>query len=269
MRVAILITGQMRDYQVNLENHLKHIIQPNNADVFVYACNRNTIHTLGSSTSQKYNITSAEDSATLESQIRHAYGTNLREITIEENENLDDSDFGTLGYFKKRMNNQMSNIRKGYLMALEYSKENGFDYDIVVRCRPDNSMFLKPVYLEQFEIADGIIHSTVYPSGHRDPWFFSFSNPSTFDEYCSFIYMDGEDETRTDDNFDCPEVALEKYLTQTGKTTMLVPSICRPFYAYDKTQPITEFPYVRWDEKLLDADGNWVSIPDHRQDNNG
>ncbi len=266
MRVAILITGQMRDYQVNLENHLKQIIHPNNADVFVYACNKNTIHTIGSSTNQKYNITSTEDSDALEQQIRESYGTNLKEVVIEENENLDDSDFGTLGYFKKRMNNQMSNIRKGYLMAVEHSQKNGFQYDVIVRCRPDNSMFLKPVLLKDYKIEDGVIHSTVYPSGHRDPWFFSFSNPSTFNEYCSFVYMDGEDETRTDDNFDCPEVALEKYLSKIGKKTILVPSICRPFYAYDKTQPITEFPFVRWSEKLLDSEGNWVDIPNSRTD---
>ena len=44
MKVAVLITGQLRDYKVNYTNHIKHLIEPNNADVFVYACTKNTIH---------------------------------------------------------------------------------------------------------------------------------------------------------------------------------------------------------------------------------
>ena len=47
MRVAVLITGQLRDYKINALNHVKHLIEPNDADVFVYACNKNTLHTCG------------------------------------------------------------------------------------------------------------------------------------------------------------------------------------------------------------------------------
>ena len=73
MRVAVLITGQLRDYKVNYTNHMKHLILPNNADVFVYACTKNTIHSLGQSTSQKYNITSVQEPEILENEIREAY----------------------------------------------------------------------------------------------------------------------------------------------------------------------------------------------------
>jgi len=57
MKVAVLITGQLRDYKVNVLNQIKHLIEPNNADVFVYACNKNTLHTCGPNITQKYNIT--------------------------------------------------------------------------------------------------------------------------------------------------------------------------------------------------------------------
>tara|TARA_Y100000592_G_C5299460_1_gene234769 strand:- start:212 stop:658 length:447 start_codon:yes stop_codon:yes gene_type:complete len=146
-------------------------------------------------------------------------------------------------------------------MAIDHSKRNNFEYDVIVRCRPDNSMFPNPVPLREIEVVEGNIYSTVYPSGHRDPWFFSFSRPKTFDKYCSFVYMDGEDESRTDNDFDCPEVSLEKYLFQNNFKTFLFPSICRPFYEYDKTKKVVEFPYIAWDEKLLDASGQWVKIP--------
>jgi FkbM family methyltransferase len=266
MRVAVIVTGQMRDYKVNVENHMKHLIEPNNADVFVYACSKNTVHTIGSNISQKYNITSHLSASAMEDEISRVYGKHLIRVLIDEDEELDDSDFGTLGYFKKRMNNQMSNIRKGYLMAMEYSEQMGFDYDIIVRCRPDNSMFPSPVPLFRIPTWSGEIHSTVYPSGHRDPWFFAFANPKTFDKYCSYIYMDGEDDSRTDGNFDSPESGLERYLIEDlGAKISLHQSICRPFYEYDKTKDIVEFPHVRWHENLLDASGSWVPIPRDRK----
>ena len=33
----------------------------------------------------------------------------------------------SLGYFRKRMQNQMNNIREGYHMAIEYSEKNNFE----------------------------------------------------------------------------------------------------------------------------------------------
>ena len=163
-----------------------------------------------------------------------------------------------IGYFKKRMNNQMQNIRNGFLMVKEYSKRRNFDYDVVVRVRPDNSMFLKLIDISAFNIQPNEIYTTIYPSGHKDPWFFSFSEPDTFDKYCSFIYQKDADETRTDNNFECPELELENYLRQSEMKIYFAPSICLPFYQYDKTQPVTDFPYRQKEQKLIDADGNLV-----------
>ena len=191
MKIAAIITGQLRDYKVNALNHIKHIIEPNQADVFVYACNKNTMHTVGDNITQEYNATTSIPPEILRSEVKEVYGKHLKQVVIEENENLTSDDFGTLGYFKRKMNNQMGNIRKGFLMVEKYSKDNGFEYDLIVRLRPDNSHFPLPVDLTSFPSEDGVIFSTVYPSGHRDPWFFSFSNQKTFDTYCSFVYLDG------------------------------------------------------------------------------
>jgi hypothetical protein len=258
MRVAVIITGQLRDYKINCINHLKQIIEPNNADVFVYACSKNTLHTTGANVTQNYKITTSDTVNTIKSDVSAIYGDYLKGLVVDENEDLDDSNFGTLGYFKKRMNNQMQNIRNGFLMAKDYSESNGFDYDIIVRCRPDNSMFLKLVDFAAFTVKPDQVYTTIYPSGHRDPWFFSFSEPNTFDKYCSFIYQKDADESRTDNNFECPELALENYLHQIGINIYFAPSICLPFYQYDKTQPVTDFPFRQVNEKLIDADGNLV-----------
>ena len=122
MKVAVVISGQMRDYKINITNHIRHLIEPNNADVFVYACTKNTIHSLGQSTSQKYNITSVQEPEILENEIREAYGKHIVKVQINSQEELSDNNFGTLGYFKKRMNNQMTNIKKGFEMATLHSK---------------------------------------------------------------------------------------------------------------------------------------------------
>ena len=258
MRVAVTIAGQLRDYKINALNHIKQIIEPNNADVFVYACSKNTLHTTGDNVTQNYKITTVQSSEEITNDVQEIYGKHLKQVVVNENEELDDLNFGTLGYFKKRMNNQMTNIRNGYLMAKEYSSKNNFEYDVIVRCRPDNSMFLKPVLLQGADFHEDVIYTTIYPSGHKDPWFFSFSKPDTFNKYCSFVYLDGADESRTDNNFNCPEVALEQHIRNAGMKLVFIPSICRPFYQYDKTQPVTHFPYRNAEEKLIDAEGNLV-----------
>jgi hypothetical protein len=258
MKVAVVITGQLRDYKINCVNHIKHLIEPNNADVFVYACNKNTIHTTGPNITQNYKITTTYTKEEIKEEVEKVYGEYLKGVIVDEDETLNDNNFGTLGYFKARMNNQMSNIRNGFLMAQEYAKQNNFEYDVIVRCRPDNSMFLRAINLSAANLEDNRVYTTIYPSGHKDPWFFSFSSPSTFDKYCSFIYQDGCDESRTDNNFECPEIALEKHLNLIGMKLIFVPSICLPFYGYDKTQPVTDFPHRQKNEKLIDADGNFV-----------
>ena len=114
MKVAVVITGQLRDYKINCINHLEHIIKPNDADVFVYACSKNTLHTTGDNITQNYKITTSDSVSQIEADINEIYGTYLKGLIVDENEELDDANFGTLGYFKKRINNQMQNIRNGF-----------------------------------------------------------------------------------------------------------------------------------------------------------
>ena len=258
MRVAVIITGQLRDYKVNALNQIKHLIEPNNADVFVYACSKNTLHTCGDNVTQKYNITTTNTKEQIISDVKEIYGDHLKAVLVNENEELDESNFGTLGYFRKRMQNQMVNIRKGYLMAMRHAKNNGLEYDVVVRSRPDNAMYPVLIDLSQLDIQENAVYSTRYYTGHRDPWFFAFAKPLTFNKYCSFSYYPHADGSRTDNNFDCPELAMEKYLPLVGITLVYFTGICLTFTGYDKTQPVTDFPFRNIGEKLIDASGNLV-----------
>lgn len=258
MKIAILITGQLRDYKINCLNHIKHLIEPNNADVFIYACTTNTLHSTGVNITQKYNITTQHNKEELIDELKAVYGRYIKGIEINENEDLTDNDFGTLGYFKRKINNQMSNIRSGFLMSEKFSQQNDFQYDIIIRCRPDNSKFPNKLELNN-SINSNTIYSTIYPSGHKDPWFFSFADRESFEKYCSFIYMKDCDESRTDNNFDYPELALEKYINSTGMNLVFLRSACLPFYGYDKTKPIQDFPYRDKNAKLINADGDLVN----------
>tara|TARA_Y100001963_G_scaffold153910_1_gene241619 strand:+ start:878 stop:1666 length:789 start_codon:yes stop_codon:yes gene_type:complete len=258
MRVAVLITGQLRDYKINALNQIKHLIEPNNADVFVYACNKNTLHTCGPNVTQKYGITTTATKEQILQDVSRIYGDNLKDVVVNENEILDDSGYGTLGYFRRRMQNQMDNIRSGYLMAMKYSRDNNFEYDVIVRSRPDNAMYPNRIDLSDAVITENCVYSTVYYTGHRDPWFFAFAKPKTFNKYCSLKYQEHADGSRTDNSFDCPELEMEKYLGAQGIELIYYTDICLTFTGFDKTLPVTDFPYRDPVEKLIDAQGNTV-----------
>jgi len=259
MKVAVLITGQLRDYKINYNNHLKQLIEPNNADVFVYACTKNTLHSCGKSLEQKYYMTNEYDVDEINDSVSKIYGDYLKEVVVNTHEKLPEGNFGTLGYFRTRMQNQIDNIGHGFSMAKKYSEDNGFDYDVIVRCRPDNSMFPKKLNLSALEYPDNLIYSTVFrPSGHRDLCFFAMSNPETFQKYVLFRYLKGEDPNRTDSNFTCTEHMWEDWLTTVGVKTKYIPDVCKPFTGFDKTVPITDFPYRNRQEMLIDSEGNLV-----------
>ena len=260
MKTAVLITGQLRDYKVNWRNHMKHLIEPNDADVFAYISSKNTIHSCGKSLQQKYYLTNTYDIKEIKNSLKEIYGERLKNIIVDDDENLPDDNFGTLGYFRTRMQNQIDNISSGFGMAQKYAAENRFKYDVVVRCRSDNSMYPRPLNLQSLKYPDNIIYSTIFmPSGHRDLCFFAMANPDTFERYCSFKYLEEEDPNRTDNDFICTEHMWEDWLKTVGVQTKYIPDICRPFTGFDKTLPISDFPYRNKDEFLIDAGGNFVN----------
>jgi hypothetical protein len=103
-----------------------------------------------------------------------------------------------------------------------------------------------------------MIYSTMFYTGHRDPWFFAFATPSTFDRYCSFKYQEHADGSRTDNDFDCPEIAMERYLSSIGIGLAYAVDICLTFTEVDKARPVRDFPYRNKEENLIDRDGNLV-----------
>tara|TARA_R110000796_G_scaffold60220_13_gene139050 strand:- start:1757 stop:2587 length:831 start_codon:yes stop_codon:yes gene_type:complete len=262
MKIAVLITGQMRDYKINAINQTKHLIEPNNADVFIYATTKNTIHSNGQSLEQKYYTTTSYTKDELENDTRVIYGENLKGLIIDEQENLPDQNFGTLGYFRTRMQNQIDNIGKGFIMAKEFAEKNNFKYDLIIRSRPDNAMYPKKVVItaKNLVLGEDIIYSTRFtPSGHRDLCFFALGTPEVFEKYCSYKYLEGEDANRTDSNFECTEHAWERWLIDSCSVRVrYINDICRPFTKFNKNNQVTDFPYRDRTQKLIDHKGNLV-----------
>ena len=256
MNIAVLISGQLRDYKVNVQNHLKQLIEPNSCDVFAYVSIKNTIHTIGDNITQKYVETTEQDPDELTSELISIYGKYLKGFKIMAGEPTSDT-FGTVGYFKRMMHNQMDNIRECFKMAKEHEKATGIVYDAFIRCRPDNSMFPSPVTLYN-RLEPNRLYTTQYPSGWKDPWFFAFADSDTFDKYCSFDYLPDVDESSTDNNFPCPEYAIMDYFPRVGIEPEYIPNICRPFYGFNKEEPVEDFPFRDGKEKLISSDGELV-----------
>ena len=238
---------------------MKHLIEPNNADVFVYACTQNTLHTLGKSCTQKYLLTTYYSKEDILYDTKMQYGKYLKEVVVSDAERIPSHQFGTLGYFRTRMQNQIDNIAVGYKMALDYSKNKNFNYDVVVRCRPDNAYYPQLVDLKEIEIEEGVVYSTIFsPSGHRDLCFFAMAKPETFAQYCSYQYLENEDALRTDSNFKNTEHSWEDYLRSIGIKTKYLTNISRPYTGFDKNVPIPDFPFRNPDAKLIDENGLMV-----------
>lgn len=78
MKVAVLITGQLRDYKVNCINHVKQLFEPNNADVFAYISSKNTLHSCGQSLEQKYYLTNTYENNEIKNSLSSIYGDYLK-----------------------------------------------------------------------------------------------------------------------------------------------------------------------------------------------
>lgn len=259
MKVAIIISGQFRDYRVNVVNHIKHLIEPNSADVFIYWASKNTVHTVSNKCMEhRYSITSVNNSDLFEPELRQVYGSCLKSIRLNKDEDVSSKEVGTVDFFRRMMMNQMYNIKNGYLLTKEYEKKHGFEYDLYVRIRPDSSVFPEKVVLDGADFNKNVLYSTMFLSGHKDPWYFSFANNRVFEQYCNFKYLDGVDGTRRDNNFDYPERALIKYVGRLGIPIHFLKNICRPFYGWDKSKPINDFPYRDVTQKLIDSNGRFV-----------
>ena len=170
MKVAVCMSGHMRTYKSIAENHMRFLIKPSNADVFIYTSDMVTLRSADRWKKSKQRITEGEwdkdglykivktleetpryphkprhphhrasatfkvDKNKLEKDIRETYGDYLKGLVIED-ESLDKLDFeGKHGQSWEWFKNKT--WRKVYLCNKMTKKEN-VEYDLVIRTRPD------------------------------------------------------------------------------------------------------------------------------------
>lgn len=139
-RIALLIVGSLRNYERTIDNLLNNLIIPNNCDVFLYTGLNN----------YSDNLRTVKDNSN-ECDITD-YCQRLRPY-LKSHEIIEDNNCDTLfntnydGYNLKKINYPKEEFKKNmeccYLnltcwnIMEKYEKEHNFQYDVVVRTRPD------------------------------------------------------------------------------------------------------------------------------------
>jgi len=167
VRIAVCIPALMRTYKRLYQNHLDNLIGPNDADIFVYTSNYNDQF------DEEY------DPLVFEAEIKSVYKERLKKIQIVSNEFIDDAilnsredswpklsiekilkgldkDPGSI----KRKNDWINFYRTFQCneMVKLYEKENNFNYDAVIKFRPDLQLY-KKLELDKINIFDKFLYT--------------------------------------------------------------------------------------------------------------
>lgn len=167
MKVAWCIPALMRTYKRLYQNHLDNLIGPNDVDIFVYTSNYND------------QLDEQYDPLVFEEEIRSVYKERLKGIQIVSNEFIDDAvlssredaipnismarianglekDPGSI----KRKNDWINFYRTLQCneMIKSYEKENDFEYDVVIKMRPD-LILDKKLELDKIEIFNTFLYT--------------------------------------------------------------------------------------------------------------
>lgn len=165
-RVAVLVSGQLRDYEVGLKNIREFIAAPLNADVFIHTWNRSGIPRIGRAISAEFltylrsrNLPTDERLAAEFPIINQVFGSSYPSVSeiknlssaisvvLEEEpeslrihrsiENVNfpskwaHYSYGSLPMYYK--------IRSCFSIMSQYEHNNDIKYDIIIRVRPDLS----------------------------------------------------------------------------------------------------------------------------------
>lgn len=182
MKVAICLPALMRTYEKLYQNHLEKLIEPNQADVFVYTSNYND------QLDTHYQI---ED---FTQRIKSVYGESLKGINVVTNERIEAEMSGceiraNMDAFysgaRKRRNDWINFYRtmKCNEMVKSYEEETGTKYDVVVKFRPDLHLD-KKLDLKDVDIRDDFLY-TFSPTPYSE-W--------TYQDYCNLCHKDFGDQ---------------------------------------------------------------------------
>jgi hypothetical protein len=185
MRVAVCLSGQLRDYKGCYESLFDNIILPTNADLYVYAWDWN-YHRLNfgvEPTTTRYVINGTKD------EFLQMYKPHKYKFTSCE-DFLSDNDFSSL--YEKRLGQKKAQINR--MMCMLYSISRCFnmlnfsEYDIIFRCRTEINYKekIKEKYLNQAMKGNLIIPHGSDSGGCQDV--FAFGPPDQMWIYSSLYH---------------------------------------------------------------------------------
>ena len=200
MKIALCVSGLMRTFVKCHESIIKHIIEPNQADLFI-----STWNVLGVGTykvpGQPWIPMPGEEKNISEDQIRSTYGDYLKELHIEDWESTQKNFWAELKASRRnkphwvahdprmmavthRLASMHYKIGQANRIRKEYENKNGIKYDYVIRGRPDIK-HNKTLKLSEYDIKWPDVfcdkeHSYGYVCDQ-----FCFGTSEVLDIYCS------------------------------------------------------------------------------------
>ena len=147
MKIALLMTGQCRQLWLTAPSLYENVINPNDADVFLYL-NKNSMEPVTGN---------AEEDI-----VNTVFPKNVKSLTFtddnydKEVKELIDSNYKKITEFYKTYNRdkwdtqlnyhnscQYLKVKKCCEVAVDYANKNNFKYDLILRVRPDIGWFNK------------------------------------------------------------------------------------------------------------------------------
>jgi hypothetical protein len=128
MKVAYCISGFMRTFEETYESQLRHILEPNNCDIFI-----STWNYVGKMWADKRDDDICFE-PTSESKLREFYGDRLKTCQIHD---FDSVQKALPNYFYQGMVSMYWQIKQCDLLRKEFEQSNGFKYDVIIRSRAD------------------------------------------------------------------------------------------------------------------------------------
>jgi hypothetical protein len=200
MRVAVLLSGQMRTFDTVIENLYSNLINPLNADIFISTWDKRG-HSHDHGTTPNVTVQERATHLITREMLTQAYKTNLIATEIENIEAYEQKmpdelkDIYKNGFVWAGLKMLGTCVQQFYKMQrvnqlkLDYENANNFKYDLVIRCRPDNIMVnpLLPRYLDKLSTSIyGInCNGTFFPNRIYDIFFYSSSENM---DYMAKIY---------------------------------------------------------------------------------
>ncbi len=222
------MTGQCRQLWLTAPSLYKNVIDPNNADVFLYLNENSMEPNVGEATEE---IVKAVFPKNVKSLIftDDNYNKELEEL-ISKNHNKITNHYKKLGRDKwdVQLNHHNScqylKLKKCAEAAVAYATENGFKYDLMIRCRPDIG------WLNHFDLTRPIAPNLLYVNysehnivGKNYPWVEDtcfFGDQDSMLKFCSAFSDDMVSELDIcDESYDltcATEKLLAKVLLNTG-----------------------------------------------------